>query len=170
LTGLTSLVVGAVQSDAGNLGLNGLPEVTRLLDLRGNTPSFIQVTDGKLADVNALHLLPAEAGAIDVMDRGYVDFVRLNTMHQAGAFFVTRAKSNMRRRLYSAPADRNAGIACDQTIALGGRQAKQHCPEPLRRLRYNDADTGIAGRWNCSSSGSSSTCGSSGSMAPLRSR
>jgi hypothetical protein len=83
-----------------------------LLDLRGNIPSFIHVSDGKLADVHALDLLVPEAGAIYVMDRGYVDFGRLNRLHQAGAFFVTRAKSNMKsRRLYSAPADRPASFA-----------------------------------------------------------
>lgn len=114
-----------------------------LLDLRGNIPSFIHVSDGKMADVNALDLLLPEAGAIYVMDRGYVDFTRLNKLHQAGAFFVTRAKSNMRaRRLYSAPADRAAGIVCDQTIALGGQQAKQNYPERLRRVRYKDAESG----------------------------
>src|SRR5882757_6478007 len=114
-----------------------------LLDLRGNIPSFIHVSDGKLADVNALDLLVPEAGAIYVMDRGYLDFARLNRLHQAGAFFVTRAKSNMRsHRLYSAPADRHAGIVCDQTVALDGHQAKQNYPERLRRVRYKDADTG----------------------------
>lgn len=102
-----------------------------LLDLRGNIPSLIHVSDGKLADVHALDLLIPEAGAIYVMDRGYVDFGRLNRLHQAGAFFVTRAKSNMKsRRLYSAPADRPAGIVCDQTIAMDGHHAKQNYPEP----------------------------------------
>jgi hypothetical protein len=114
-----------------------------LLDRRGNIPSFIHVSEGKLADVNALDLLVPEAGAIYVMDRGYLDFARLHRPHQAGAFFVTRAKSNMRsRRLYSAPADRKAGIVCDQTIALDGQQAKQNDPERLRRVRYKDAETG----------------------------
>jgi transposase len=114
-----------------------------LLDLRGNIPSFIHVSDGKLADVHALDLLVPEAGAIYVMDRGYVDFGRLNRLRQAGAFFVTRAKSNMKsRRLYSAPADRPAGIVCDQTIVLDGHHAKQNYPERLRRVRFKDAETG----------------------------
>jgi transposase len=114
-----------------------------LLDLRGNIPSFIHVSDGKLADVHALDLLVPEAGAIYVMDRGHVDFGRLNRLHQAGAFFVTRAKSNMKsRRLYSAPADRSTGIVCDQTIALDGHHAKQTYPERLRRVRFKDAETG----------------------------
>ncbi len=116
-----------------------------LLDLRGNIPSFIHVSDGKLADVHALDLLVPEAGAIYVMDRSDVDFGRLNRLHQAGAFFVTRAKSNMKsRRLYSAPVDRPAGIVCDQTIALDGHHAKQNYPERLRRVRFNDAETGKA--------------------------
>ncbi len=98
-----------------------------LLDLRGNIPSFIHISDGKLHDVHALDLLLPEPGAICVMDRGYVDFARLNVLHQAGAFFVTRAKSNMdARRLYSAPSDRTVGIICDQTIALSGVQTSQH--------------------------------------------
>jgi len=114
-----------------------------LLDLRGNIPSFIAISDGKLHDVNALDLLLPEPGAIYVMDRGYVDFARLNVLHLAGAFFVTRAKSNMdARRLYSAPSDRAAGIICDQTIALAGIQTSQHYPEHLRRIRFKDAETG----------------------------
>jgi Transposase DDE domain/Domain of unknown function (DUF4372) len=114
-----------------------------LLDLRGSIPSFIHVSDGKLADVQALDLLVPEPGAIYVMDRGYVDFVRLHAMHQAGAFFVTRAKSNMKaHRRYSASTDRTTGIICDQTIALDGHYAKQHYPERLRRIRFRDAETG----------------------------
>lgn len=85
-----------------------------LLDLRGNIPGFIHITDGKLHDVNILDLLVPEAGAIYVMDRGYVDFARLHALHLAAAFFVTRAKSNMKyRRLYSSQSDRSAGIICD---------------------------------------------------------
>lgn len=114
-----------------------------LLDLRGNIPSFIHVSDGKLADINGLDLLVPEAGAIYVMDRGYVDFGRLNRLYRAGAFFVTRAKSNMRsRRLYSAPSDRKAGIVCDQIVVLVRPQATQNYPERLRRVRYRDAESG----------------------------
>jgi hypothetical protein len=92
-----------------------------LLDLRGNIPSFIHVSDGKLHDVHALDMLLPEAGAIYVMDRGYVDFTRLHALHEAGAFFVTRAKSNLDAHwVYSAPSDRAAGVICDQTIALDG--------------------------------------------------
>ena len=90
-----------------------------LLDLRGNIPSFIHISDGKLHDVHALDMLLPEAGAIYVVDRGYVDFARLYVLHQAGAFFVTRAKSNIdAHRVYSAPTDRSTGIICDQTISL----------------------------------------------------
>ena len=116
-----------------------------LLDLRGNIPSFIHISDGKLADVHALDLLIAEPGAIYVMDRAYVDFSRLHKMHQAGAFFVTRAKSNMKaHRLYSASTDRTTGIICDQTIALDGQYSRQHYPERLRRVRFRDPETGKA--------------------------
>ena len=114
-----------------------------LLDLRGNIPGFIHISDGKLHDVNALDLLVPEPGAIYVMDRGYVDFARLHGLHQAGAFFVTRAKSNMdAKRVYSAPSNREKGIICDQTIKLVGIQTSQHYPEHLRRIRFKDAETG----------------------------
>ena len=114
-----------------------------LLDLRGNIPSFIHVSDGKLHDVHALDLLLPEAGTIYVMDRGYVDFARLHGLHLAGAFFVTRAKSNMNaHRVYSAPTDRATGIICDQTIALDGHYTSQHYPEHLRRIRLRDAKSG----------------------------
>jgi Domain of unknown function (DUF4372)/Transposase DDE domain len=114
-----------------------------LLDLRGNIPSFIHISDGKLHDVNALDLLAPEPAAIYVMDRGYVDFTRLYRLHQAGAFFVTRAKANMdARRVYSAPSDRSTGIICDQTIALAGVQTSLHYPEHLRRIRFKDPETG----------------------------
>ena len=113
-----------------------------LLDLRGNIPSFIHVSDGKLHDVNALDLLLPEPGAIYVMDRGYVDFARLHRLHQAGAFFVTRAKSNMdAHRVYSAPTDRATGIICDQTIALDGHYTSRHYPDHLRRIRLHDPET-----------------------------
>jgi transposase len=114
-----------------------------LLDLRGNIPSFIHVSDGKLADVHALDLLLPEPGAIYVMDRGYVDFARLHALHRMGAFFVTRTKSNMKaHRVYSAPVDRATGIICDQSIALDGHYTSQHYPEHLRRIRFKDAETG----------------------------
>src|SRR5271169_3040152 len=111
-----------------------------LLDLRGNIPSFIHVSDGKLADVHALDLLLPEPGAIYVMDRGYVDFARLHALHQAGAFFVTRTKSNMKaHRVYSAATDRTTGIICDQSIALDGHYTSKNYLEHLRRIRFRDA-------------------------------
>ncbi len=114
-----------------------------LLDLKGNIPSFIHISDGKLHDVNALDLLELEAGAIYVMDHGYVDFARLHALHLAGAFFVTRAKSNMVfHRVYSAKTDRSTGILCDQIIALDGFYTRQDYPTQLRRVRFNDPETG----------------------------
>ena len=114
-----------------------------LLDLRGNIPSFIHISDGKLHDVHALAMLLPEAGAIYVVDRGYVDFARLYVLHQAGAFFVTRAKSNIdAHRVYSAPTDRSTGIICDQTISLDGFYTRQDYPELLRRIRFKDPESG----------------------------
>ncbi len=114
-----------------------------LLDLRGNIPSFIHISDGKLGDVNVLDVLVLEASSIYVMDRGYLDFSRLYAMHQAQAFFVTRAKSNTRmRRVYSAAVDRSTGIICDQTVALTGIISRKDYPERLRRIRFKDPETG----------------------------
>jgi len=114
-----------------------------LLDLRGAIPAFIHISDGKMHEVNVLDFLPIEAGAFYIMDRGYLDFERLYNMHQAGAFFVTRAKSNMNfRRIYSAPVNKDMGIICDQTICLNGLYKAKEYPEYLRRIRFKDADTG----------------------------
>jgi Domain of unknown function (DUF4372)/Transposase DDE domain len=114
-----------------------------LLDLRGNIPTFIHISDGKMGDVNVLDMLTIEAGAFYVMDRGYLDFRRLFALHQAGAFFVTRAKRGMdARRVYSMPADRSAGIICDQRIALNGFYIAQDYPEQLRRIRFKDPESG----------------------------
>ena len=114
-----------------------------LLDLRGAIPTFIHVSDGKLHDVNVLDLLIPEPGAFYVMDRGYLDFERLRTLHCAGSFFVTRAKSNMdARRVYSHACDRSSGLICDQSIALSGFYSSQHYPEHLRRIRYKDPESG----------------------------
>src|ERR1700750_3490330 len=116
-------------------------KIHTLLDLRGNIPSFIHVSDGKLHDVHALDLLVPEPGAIYVMDRGYVDFARLYRLHLCGAFFVTRAKSNMSaHRLYSAPTDRSAGVIADQTIVLDGHDTRQDYPAHLRRGRFQDGE------------------------------
>ena len=114
-----------------------------LLDLRGAIPAFIHISDGKLADIKALDLLVFEPGAFYVMDRGYVDFARFYALHQAGAFFVTRAKALMvARRLYSNPTDRSSGVICDQRIVLNGRHTDVKYPEHLRRIRFKDPDSG----------------------------
>jgi hypothetical protein len=114
-----------------------------LLDLRGNIPSFIHISEGKLHDVHALDLLIPEAGAFYVMDRGYVDFARLHVLHLAGSFFVTRAKSNMNaHRIYSSATDRSTGVICDQAIALDGFYTRQDYPEHLRRVRFKDPESG----------------------------
>ncbi len=110
-----------------------------LLDLRGAIPTFIHISDGKLHDVNVLDILPVEAGAFYVMDRGYVDFARLYAIHQAGAFFVTRAKQGMRaRRVYSSATQRHTGVICDQRVMLQGFKSAKAYPEHLRRVRFKD--------------------------------
>lgn len=113
-----------------------------LLDLRGNIPSFIHISDGKLHEVNVLdHLLP-EPGAFYVMDRGFLDFERLHRLHKAGSFFVIRAKSNMKiKRRYSKPVDRSTGIICDQTVVLTGFYSNKDYEDPLRRIRFKDPKT-----------------------------
>jgi hypothetical protein len=114
-----------------------------LLDLRGNIPSFIHVSNGKLHDVHALDMLVPEAGAIYVMDRGYVDFGRLYRLHQSGAFFVTRAKSNLdAHRVYSTATDRTTGVIADQAITLDGYYSSRDYPVHLRRVRFKDPKTG----------------------------
>jgi hypothetical protein len=114
-----------------------------MLDLRGNIPAFIHISDGKTHEVNVLDLLTFEAGAFYVMDRGYLDFSRLFALHQTGAFFVTRAKRSIdARRVYSSPSDRNAGVICDQRIMLNGFYISQDYPELLRRIRFKDPESG----------------------------
>jgi hypothetical protein len=114
-----------------------------LLDLRGSIPTFLHISDGKLHDVNVLDILPIEAGAFYVMDRGYVDFTRLYAMHQAGAFFVTRAKQGMdARRVYSSPTQRSTGVICDQRVRLNGFYSAKAYPEHLRRVRFKDPESG----------------------------
>jgi len=121
----------------------GAVKLHTLLDLRGAIPAFIHISDGKMHEVNVLDFLPIEAGAFYVMDRGYLDFTRLYRLHQMGGFFVTRAKANTNaRRIYSSPVDRVTGLVCDQTIALNGFYATQHYPDYLRRIRFNDAQSG----------------------------
>jgi hypothetical protein len=110
-----------------------------LLDLRGNIPSFVSITDAKVHDVRILDELIPESGAIYVMDRGYLDFKRLRDMNLCLAFFVIRSKTNTQlRRLYSAPVDKTLGILCDQTVRLTGVKTAKAYPEKLRRIKYYD--------------------------------
>jgi hypothetical protein len=113
-----------------------------LLDLRGNIPSFIHISDGKMHEVNILdHLLP-EPGAFYIVDRGFLDFERLYRFHTAGSFFVTRGKSNLKaKRRYSHTVDRSTGLICDQTVVLTGFYAFKDYEEPLRRIRFKDPET-----------------------------
>lgn len=114
-----------------------------LLDLRGNIPTFIHISDGKLHEVNILDQLLPEAGAFYVMDRGFLDYARLYRFHQAGSFFVTRARANMAaRRRYSHTVDRTTGLVCDHTVVFTGDYARHDFPAPLRRIRFKDPDTG----------------------------
>jgi len=164
-----------------------------LLDLQGNIPTFIHISDGKLHDVNVLDLLIPEPGAFYIMDRGYVDFERLFTLHRTGRFFVIRAKSTTKyRRRYSHPGDESGGVRCDRTIALSGVKSVRDYPLPSRRIRYHDVQTSktfnfltnnfaipvrtvmdstdTAGKLNCSSSGASNAYVSNRSSGPPRTR
>ncbi len=120
----------------------GAVRLHTLLDLRGNLPTVVIITHGKVHEVNILDLLSFEAGAFYVMDRAYVDFARLYKLHLASAFFVTRAKKRFDfQRHYSQPVDRATGVICDQIITLVNPVPRQGYPEKLRRIRYRDALT-----------------------------
>jgi hypothetical protein len=113
------------------------------MDLRGNIPTFLHIDDGKSYDSDILDVLIPEAGAIYVMDRGYIDFARLHRLTEAAAFFVIRAKSNLTcRRLYSQSVDKTTGVQCDQTIVLAAPRSLARFPDKLRRVRYRDPETG----------------------------
>lgn len=113
-----------------------------LLDVRGNIPTFIHISDGKMHDVRVLDVLVPEPGAFYVMDRGYLDFERLATVGAAGAFFVIRGKSNMKfRRIYSRSVDKDTGLRCDQTIRLTDSRTASRYPTHLRRVKFYDAKT-----------------------------
>ena len=119
----------------------GAIKLHTLLDLRGNIPSFIEITSGKVHDVNIFDNLIPEPGSFYIVDRGYLDFARLYLFHQSQAFFVIRAKANLKyRRLYSRPVDKTAGLRCDQTIVLTVYQSAQDYPEKLRLVRFYDAE------------------------------
>ena len=122
----------------------GAIKLHALLDLRSNIPSFIEITDGKVHDVNILDELIPEAASFYIMDRAYVDFLRLYILTQCLAFFVIRAKTNLQfRRLYSHPIDKSTGLKCDQTIILTGINSAKEYPEKLRRIRYFDQDNNL---------------------------
>ena len=121
----------------------GAVKLHTLLDLRGNIPTFIHISDGKLHDVNILDQLIPEPGSFYIMDRGYLDFARLYRIEQWSAFFVIRAKSNFKyQRIYSHQIDKNSGIKCDQSIKLTGFYSSQKYPIRLRRIKYLDPVTG----------------------------
>ena len=119
----------------------GAIKLHTLLDLRGSIPSFIHMTEGKTHDVRILDDLPLEPGSFYILDRGYLDFARLYTLHQHRAFFVIRAKSNLQsRRIFSRPVDKTMDLTSDQTIVLTGPKSKTDYPEPLRRVRFYDRE------------------------------
>ena len=121
----------------------GAVKLHTLMNLQGNIPEFILISDGKLHDVNVLDYLLPVPGAYYVMDRGYLDFKRLYAMHQAKAYFVTRAKRNfIFNRRYSHEVDKSTGVQCDQTVVLKTFYSLQGYPEPLRRIRYYDENLG----------------------------
>lgn len=151
-----------------------------LLDLRGNIPTFIWITHGKIYDVKVLDELLPEPGAFYIMDRAYLDFARLYILNQCLSFFVIRSKSNTKfRRIYSRRVDKSKRLRCEQTIVLTGKDSANDYPEKLRRVTFFDEKTGkrfffltnsftesvlivanfidVAGKWSFSSSGSSNT-------------
>ena len=119
----------------------GAIKLHTLLDLRGSIPSFIEITDGKIHEINILDTLIPEAGSFYIMDRGYLDFERLYALHQASAFFIIRAKSNYQcRRLYSRPVNKITGLRCDQTVILTVYQSMKDYPEKLRLIKFFDSE------------------------------
>lgn len=119
----------------------GAVKIHTLIDLRGNIPVFIDITDGKVHDVKVLDKIDFEVGAFYVIDKGYYDFSRLFKIHSASAFFVIRAKSNLKfRRIYSRPIDKKSGLRCDQTIKLTNLKSLKDYPEKLRRIKYYDSE------------------------------
>ena len=120
----------------------GAVKLHTLLDLRGNIPTVVIITHGKVHEVNILDQLSFEAGAFYVMDRGYLDFARLYKLHLASAFFVTRARKRFDfQRLYSQPVNRATGVICDQIVTLVNPVPRKGYPEKLRRIRYLDVQT-----------------------------
>ncbi len=121
----------------------GAVKLHTLLDLRGNIPTFVRVTDGKVHDVNMLDEIMPEAGAFYVMDRGYIDFERLFLPTLSAAFFVVRTKSNLLlQRRYTHPGDKSTGVHSDQTVILSSFESASVYPDPLRRVSYYHAESG----------------------------
>jgi len=122
----------------------GAIKLHTLLDIKGSIPTFIYITDGKVHDVNVLDIIDFEAGAFYLMDRAYIDFMRLHKMHEARAYFVVMAKKNFKfKRLYSRPVDKTTGIRCDQVIKLTGKRSAGVYSEKLRRNKYFDKEYGV---------------------------
>jgi len=122
----------------------GAIKLHTLIDLRGNIPSFVLISEGKTHDVKALDVLLIEPGAFYLLDKGYLDFKRLYRFQQAAAFFVTRLKDNTRYRVVQPRAvDKTTGVLCDQIIVLTGVRSSRDYPERLRRVKYRDEKTGI---------------------------
>jgi len=128
-----------IRLSVGTVSLNRIcGQAPDPLDLQGNIPTFIHISDGKLHDVNVLDLLIPEPGAFYIMDRGYVDFERLFTLHRTGRFFVIQTKSNTKyRRRYSHPGDKSGGVRCDRTIALSGVKSVRDYPLPFIKKRLD---------------------------------
>ena len=119
----------------------GAIKLHTLLDLRGSIPTFIDISDGKFYDANILDILIPEAGSFYIMDRGYLDFIRLYALHQAQAFFIVRAKSNLQaRRIYSHPVDKSTGLRCDQAVMLTVYKSAKDYPEQLRVVKFFDSE------------------------------
>lgn len=123
--------------------ISGAIKMHTIVDLRGSIPTCIDLTSGKVNDVKFLDKIVFEKGAFYIMDRGYLDFARLHTIHRSEAFFVTRSKDNTQfERRYSHEVDRGAGVLCDQTILLTGQHTPKRYPDTLRRVKYRDATNG----------------------------
>ncbi len=121
----------------------GAVKMHTLLDLRGNLPTFIYITDGKVHDVNALDVVPFEKNAFYIMDRGYIDFGRLFSINQLGSFFVVRAKDNLKFKcVRSSKIDKSQGLRCNQTIKLLTKKSAKEYPQHLRRVKFYDQETG----------------------------
>ena len=119
----------------------GAVKMHTLLDLRGPIPTFIEISDGKMADVKVLDTIVPEPDAFYVMDRGYVDFERLYVFHGGGAFFVTRTKKGIKLlRRYSHPVDLSTGVRSDHTVMLASKSARANYPDPLRRIHFYDEE------------------------------